>query len=495
MGRLGKRVFFSILVVAIAMASFVAVSAALTLSAESEPNGSVASADSLAPEGRCFAVGSGSITAGDNDFWSFPAARGDRVWTMTDTGGTQGPGATSRDTKLDLLANDGTTVIENDDDDGTGNGADGTIETGLASIIAGATLPDDFTHSLGIQAFSATGVINPYRIFLAQTFRNPVGEGEANNTAGTAQAAPNCGTPVNAQIGVANDLDYYSVPLTAGQTVMVAVDDDPERDGPGTDLVVELRDPADALLLSADSSITGSTTNPAAEGYTFTVGAAGTYFVRVRHFSATGTGSYQILIAPEGNAPAHPTFPVADTTAPETFVTNRLASPSANRSPRFSFAGEDDATAGKSLSFRCTLVARGKADVFGPCSGPGNSHAPAAPLGDGEYVFHVSATDAKGNADASPAEAIVTVDGTAPAVTKLKASKNSKKGTVKIKFTAADPAPGTGVTVECKVDKRKFSACKSPLRIRGLKAGKHKVQVRATDGTGNVTTVTKKFAL
>jgi len=32
-----------------------------------------------------------------------------------------------------LLAADGTTVIENDDDDGTGNGGDGTTETQLAS--------------------------------------------------------------------------------------------------------------------------------------------------------------------------------------------------------------------------------------------------------------------------------------------------------------------------------------------------------------------------
>jgi len=60
--------------------------------------------------------------------------------------------------------------------------------------------------------------------------------------------------------------------------------------------VVEFRDPADAILLSVDSSITGSLANPAAEGANYTVSASGTYFVKVKHFSATGTGTYDIHI-------------------------------------------------------------------------------------------------------------------------------------------------------------------------------------------------------
>jgi len=82
----------------------------------------------------------------------------------------------------------------------------------------------------------------------------------------------------------------------AGDTIFFPVDADPERDGTGTDLVVEFRSPADALLFSVDSSITGDLTNPAAEGANYTVDAAGTYFVKVRHFSATGTGTYDIHI-------------------------------------------------------------------------------------------------------------------------------------------------------------------------------------------------------
>lgn len=236
---------------------------------------------------------------GDIDFYTFTAPAGSRVWIETDTGGTQNAGATSRDTVMDLLAADGTTVIENDDDDGTGNGGDGTIETGLASIIAGRTLTAGGTYFIRVQAFSATGIINPYRLFVSLTNVAATAEVEANNTAATANVA-NSPALRSGAIGVAGDVDYYSVSANAGDTIFFPVDADPERDGTGTDLVVEFRDPADALLLSVDSSITGSLANPAAEGANYTVAASGTYFVKVRHFSATGTGTYDIHIVKTG---------------------------------------------------------------------------------------------------------------------------------------------------------------------------------------------------
>jgi hypothetical protein len=232
---------------------------------------------------------------GDIDFYTFTAPAGSRIWIETDTGGVQNAGATSRDTVMDLLAADGTTVIENDDDDGTGNGGDGTIETGLASIIAGQTLTTGGTYFIRVQAFSVTGIVNPYRLFVSLTNVAATPEVEANNTAATANVA-NSPAFRSASIGVAADEDYYSVSANAGDTIFFPVDADPERDGTGTDLVVEFRSPADAILLSVDSSITGSLANPAGEGANYTVNAAGTYFVKVRHFSATGTGTYNIHI-------------------------------------------------------------------------------------------------------------------------------------------------------------------------------------------------------
>ena len=235
---------------------------------------------------------------GDIDFYTFTAPAGSRVWIETDTGGTQNAGATSRDTVIDLLAADGTTVIENDDDDGTGNGGDGTIETGLASIIAGRTLTAGGTYFIRVQAFSATAIINPYRLFVSLTNVAATDEVEGNNTAATANVA-NSPALRSGSIGVAGDEDYYSVSASAGDTIFFAVDCDPARAGigAGTDLVVEFRSPADAILLSVDSSISGTATSPiAAEGSNYTVDAAGTYFVKVKHFSATGTGTYDIHI-------------------------------------------------------------------------------------------------------------------------------------------------------------------------------------------------------
>jgi pre-peptidase/HYR domain-containing protein len=271
---------------------------------ETEPNGTPATANTINLSGSaqpCAVVAAAINPGGDVDFFTFTGApAGSRIWIETDTGGTQNPGATSRDTVIDLLAADGVTVIENDDDDGTGNGGDGTIETGLASMIGGRTLTAGGTYFIRVRAFSATGIVNPYRMFVTLTNMAATPEVEANNTAATANPI----TTGSGQIGLrsgsvspASDSDYYSVAATAGNIVYFNTDADPERDGTGTDLVVELRSPTDTLLLSVDSSITGSLANPAAEGANFTINTSGTYFVRVRHFSATGTGTYHLMVS------------------------------------------------------------------------------------------------------------------------------------------------------------------------------------------------------
>jgi hypothetical protein len=272
--------------------------------AETEPNNTSGTATPLTFTPTAI-VTAAINPGGDLDFYTFTAAAGSKVWLETDTGGVQNAGATSRDTKVDLLAADGTTVIENDDDDGTANGGDGTIESGLSSIIAGRTLTAGGTYFIRVQAFTVTGIINPYRLFVSLTNVSATAEVEANDTAATANVA-NSPALRSGSIGVAADVDYYSVSANAGDTIFFPVDADPERDGTGTDLIVEFRDPADALLLSVDSSTAGDLANPAAEGANYTVSASGTYFVKVRHFSATGTGTYNIHIVNTGT----PTSPL-----------------------------------------------------------------------------------------------------------------------------------------------------------------------------------------
>lgn len=107
---------------------------------EIEPNNSPSEANALDLTSSRQTV-TGAITpAGDTDYFSFNAPAGARLWASVDTGGTQNAGATSRDSILTLFGSDGTTVIEEDNDDGIGNGCDGTTESSLASTIAGRTL-------------------------------------------------------------------------------------------------------------------------------------------------------------------------------------------------------------------------------------------------------------------------------------------------------------------------------------------------------------------
>ena len=233
--------------------------------------------------------------AGDVDFFRFFAPSAGRIWILIDSGGFQLPGANSRDTRLDLYGVDGATLIESDDDDGTATGGDATIESGLASSIAGRSIPAAACY-IRVTAFGAGQVIRPYRLLVLYTTTAGSPESEPNDTAATANALTGPLALATGSIGVAGDSDYYSMALQEDSVLVISADADPERDGVGTDVVVELRNPADQLVLSIDSSGVGSLTNPASEAATYTVPSAGTYYVRVRHFSASGTGTYHLAV-------------------------------------------------------------------------------------------------------------------------------------------------------------------------------------------------------
>ncbi|HKP86800.1 MAG TPA: HYR domain-containing protein, partial [Blastocatellia bacterium] len=270
---------------------------------ETEPNNTSGTANpvNVSPSSQPCAVVSGAINpAGDADFFSFTAPAGSKIWILADTGGTQNAGANSRDSFIDLLASDGATVIESDDDDGTGNGGDGTVEATVSSIIGGRTLAAGGTYFIRVTGFGSADIINPYRLFVVLTNAAAIAEVEANDTAATANPIVAAGSPIGLRSGAISpggDIDYYSVVATAGNIVYFNADADPERDGAGSDLVVEFRSPADALLLTVDSSVAGSLANPAAEGANFTITTPGTYFVKVRNFSASGTGTYNLMVS------------------------------------------------------------------------------------------------------------------------------------------------------------------------------------------------------
>jgi subtilisin-like proprotein convertase family protein len=69
----------------------------------------------------------------------------------------------------------------------------------------------------------------------------------------------------------------------------------------------------------------------------------------------------------------------------------------------------------------------------------------------------------------------------APDTILTKKPRSSTKTSAKVTFTSTEAS-----TFECKLDKKKWKSCTSPFKVRHLKVGKHKLQVRATDLAGLV---------
>jgi hypothetical protein len=268
--------------------------------AESEPNNTCITADDLALGANNCRVATGAITAGDIDFWSFTAPAGSRVWAYVDTGGGQSSPANDRDSFLSLFGASCGALVEEDDDDGTGNGSDSSTESGFASVIAGRTLAVAGTYTVAVEGFGPTSVINPYRLFVVVTTGGSA-EAEPNNTAATANPGLLAGATSVVKTGSitpAGDVDFFTVVANAGDVFYIAGDGNPERDATNTDLILDITHPDGRTLMTppADSGLGGSATNPEGEAFSFAVPVSGTYAVSIRGFG-TSTGTYGLLIA------------------------------------------------------------------------------------------------------------------------------------------------------------------------------------------------------
>jgi Ca2+-binding RTX toxin-like protein len=265
-------------------------SGAVPLLAESEPNDTSATADAI-PGGQCYVVGSGAVSpAGDDDVWSFPGSAGARLWAYVDTGGPQNAGATSTDSRLELLGTDGATLIELDNDDGIGNGGDGSTESGAASAIAGAPLSATGTHFLRVTENGDDGIIDPYRLYVAVSTTTVPEAAEPNNTDAEAMPVTGCPEARSGAISTNVDEDCYSFSVAAGETLFIA--------GADTEnLVISLRtscaDPIENRLMPGTIHAFPA---PAGVAYGWNVTAAGTYYIRVRGDGGV-QGPYRIMIA------------------------------------------------------------------------------------------------------------------------------------------------------------------------------------------------------
>jgi hypothetical protein len=234
--------------------------------------------------------------AGDVDYFSFTATAGQRLWLAIDTGVPALPGSTTRDSVVEVYAPGGA-LLERDDDDGTGNGRGTTVFSGEASLIAGLPLASSGTYLIRVSAQAPTAVLRPYSLIAALGANTAVAESEPNDTPASAQLLP--GGRVAGSLSGPGDVDYYLASLLDAGQPFITVDGDPERDGIGTDLAVELRDQffSPTQVLAIDSSAAGGSGNPPAEGALF-----GSFNTLVR-VSGPQAGTYRIAVQWSGYCP------------------------------------------------------------------------------------------------------------------------------------------------------------------------------------------------
>jgi len=282
---------------------------------EMESNNTPAAANLLdLSNGRALATGAIGVS-GDLDYWKITVPANARIWAHVDTGGPQ---TDSRDSVLTLFAADGTTVLETDEDDGTGNGGDLTVESVLSSVIAGRQVASAGTYYLQVKE-SDTETISRYSlsVVIASTATS---ETEPNGDMASATPLVTSTSPIaarNAAIADTNDedfndddVDYYSIATTIGDTIFVSADGDPNRDGVQTDIAFDILDATGRLLLEIANHGDGPGGSGAGfigEGATLTV-ATNPVYVRVYGTSSLSEGSYRIMAASHAFRPPSSVF-------------------------------------------------------------------------------------------------------------------------------------------------------------------------------------------
>ncbi|MBK9654782.1 MAG: DUF11 domain-containing protein [Rhodanobacteraceae bacterium] len=250
--------------------------------AEIEPNNTSATATPLA--GSSVVFGGNVFPAADIDFYSFTAAAGDRIYAATQT---LFDASASGDTILQLLNTDGTTLIEQDLNDGT--------FTGSSASLAGVQIPAAGGYFLRVTHNTATGTIRPYALHFRQQSAAATAEVEPNNTTATATPLPASGHVSGTVSAVSpGEADFYSLALNAGDTVYLSLDMNPERDANFFNGRLGLglfgNAPSNQILLANDANA-GSAGDSNSEAFFFTVKDAGTYFVYVDSTVAAGLGA------------------------------------------------------------------------------------------------------------------------------------------------------------------------------------------------------------
>jgi Ca2+-binding RTX toxin-like protein len=242
---------------------------------EDEPN-ETASTATLLTAGQ---YGVGEITpSGDTDWWVVENVNpGDLVFAYVDTQSS----TTSRDSMLRVLADDGTTPVETDADDGPD----------LSSAVAGAIMPQ-----AGRVLFEVTGpnggTITQYELYQAVVSpTDSASETEGNNSTG--EADPILRTIMTGSVAPGSgDSDYFSFVATTGSRIVVIMDNDPDGDGLATHTDLSVLNPIGNVIQSGDNTA-GADGNAA--GAIVSAPSSGTYFIRVTN-SGAGDDDYRFIV-------------------------------------------------------------------------------------------------------------------------------------------------------------------------------------------------------
>lgn len=263
---------------------------------EVEPNDTPAAATPMDPAGSVIRGAVFPITPApaDVDFFSFAAVAGDKVYAAVQTTGSAATGNST----LRLFASDGSTLLEEDLDDGS-------LST-TSSSIAGTVIPASGTYYLQVVVTGTTssGRLAPYDLFLDVRSGTPTPEVEPNNSTATATALPANGWASGSSTDTQpnGETDFFNISLAAGDTVFVSLDADPERDGvswnPRIGFGLFGSGTPTQILVVNDGNAGTNPANPASEAFFMTVRDAGTYYAYVDQPAGTGSpaNTYELSV-------------------------------------------------------------------------------------------------------------------------------------------------------------------------------------------------------
>jgi hypothetical protein len=257
---------------------------------ELEPNDTAAVATPLTGLGPfVMARAPASIgVPGDVDYFRVQASSPSRLSVLVDTAVLpQNAGSTTRDSVVQILGSNGTTVLELDDDDGTGL-AFGPVTGGEASAVVGLTV--NGTVYIRVTAKTPSDVLSPYVLWVSLD-NVPFGnETEPNDTSATAIFM---NVPMLGSLSGPGDVDWYRRVFLGGGPHAVLIDGDPERDGTTTDVQIDF-EPVVPPPPQINSSIGSGSPPPGAE-----MAYLGTYGILSPAFRLLGpaAGTYSVTLA------------------------------------------------------------------------------------------------------------------------------------------------------------------------------------------------------